>query len=58
MSSITCSYEHSRHHDRAICSVLFLGIQRMDASYPHHVDVKNPHSFEARDLEKLIQKVK
>ena len=29
----------------------------MDASYPHHVDVKNPHSFEARDLEKLIQKV-
>ena len=39
-------------------NIFFLvGIQRMDAAYPNHVDVKNPHSFEPKDLEKLIQKV-
>ncbi|KAL4225637.1 hypothetical protein ACF0H5_016326 [Mactra antiquata] len=32
------------------------GIQRMDETYLHHVDVKNPHSFESQDLEKLIKK--
>jgi len=29
----------------------------MDNSYLHHLDVKNPHSFEPADLEKLIKKV-
>lgn len=32
------------------------GIQRMDEGYLHHVDVQNPHSFESKDLEKLIRK--
>lgn len=32
------------------------GIQRMDETFLHHVDIKNPHSFEARDLEQLIKK--
>ena len=34
-----------------------IGIQRADANYPHHVDVKNLHTFQAKDLEKLILKV-
>jgi hypothetical protein len=29
----------------------------MDEQFLHHVDVKNPHSFESKDLEKLIKKV-
>lgn len=29
----------------------------MDQYYPHHLDVKNPHSFEMKDLEHLIKKV-
>ncbi|KAL3841927.1 hypothetical protein ACJMK2_020014 [Sinanodonta woodiana] len=32
------------------------GVENMDKLYPHHVDVKNPHSFEMADLEKLIKK--
>ncbi|XP_060566152.1 nucleobindin-2-like isoform X1 [Ruditapes philippinarum] len=32
------------------------GIQKMDEQFLHHVDVKNPHSFESKDLEKLIKK--
>ncbi|XP_053383697.1 nucleobindin-1-like [Mercenaria mercenaria] len=32
------------------------GIQKMDENFLHHVDVKNPHSFEAKDLERLIKK--
>jgi hypothetical protein len=35
----------------------FPGIQNIDESLLHHVDLKNPHSFEMKDLEKLIQKV-
>lgn len=32
------------------------GIQKIDESVLHHVDVQNPHSFEMKDLERLIQK--
>ncbi|VDI13555.1 nucleobindin [Mytilus galloprovincialis] len=32
------------------------GIQKIDERILHHLDVKNPHSFEAKDLEKLIVK--
>ncbi|KAL5006660.1 hypothetical protein ScPMuIL_015466 [Solemya velum] len=32
------------------------GIEKMDQYYPHHLDVKNPHSFEMKDLEHLIKK--
>lgn len=35
----------------------FAGIQKIDESVLHHVDVQNPHSFEMKDLERLIQKV-
>ena len=33
------------------------GIQRADENLPHHLDVKNLHSFGSKDLEKLILKV-
>lgn len=31
-----------------------LGLDRGSVKMPHHVDVKNPHSFEIEDLKKLI----
>lgn len=32
------------------------GIQKIDERILHHLDVQNPHSFEVKDLEKLIVK--
>ena len=32
------------------------GIQKIDERVLHHLDVKNPHSFEIKDLERLIVK--
>ena len=33
----------------------FVGVNRMDI--PAHLDLRNPHSFEMKDLENLIKKV-
>lgn len=42
-----------------LCTELLLGasigVNRMDI--PSHLDLRNPHSFEMKDLEHLIRKV-
>ena len=43
--------------ERDVALIMFSGIQRADAAYPDHINLKNTHRFEAKDLEKLIQKV-